>query len=89
MKAEALINTFGYALEQPKAKTPGDTLSDVEVRALLNTLAKLLAEVNIKTLCNTLRDVQGKALVYTSSDILVKARPMDTATNWAVYRPKH
>lgn len=61
----------------------------MEVRALLNTLAKLLPEKNIKTLCDTLGDVQGKALVYTSSDILVYARPIDTATNWAIYRPKN
>ena len=42
---KALVNTMRHSLAEVQAKTPRDTLHDVEAVASANTLADRLAEV--------------------------------------------
>ena len=44
MEAETLVNTMHYSLLKVEAKTPVDTLSDMDSKASAKTLAKRVAD---------------------------------------------
>ena len=64
-------------------------LGHVYTEELFATLADTLEEATGDTLGDTLSDVEDGALVDTLAYTLALAKPIDTATHWAICRPKH
>ena len=84
VEVKALVMTMPHRLAEAQAKTPGDTVQDVEtdastktvveVKALVNTENDTIAEEEVYTDINTLNDVEAKALLYTQAETFSKVQ---------------